>query len=521
MTISEGSIAAGNSVETSQAEFGSSVTRLGRKPFIVASYDPSKTGVIPNVLKEFQSADEVGAYSGFGFMSHMMASGFTRGWGANGKFFMILQEEESEWVKAAGSVSFEGTAGESKTLHGYISGIHTKTSVVKGMTPAQICTAFVATINGDKNLPVTAVVNGSVNTKADLTAKSKGLFGNGITIEFNLGLNETFPSLVVPTVVSMSGGTGVPDISDALNSLGTGALQNDDHMTCGAHGYELDTDTLDACDEYNGTSVTHTGNHDGEVSKFFQMITAANVAGSDGKTTIEAVTDLRVNDMTNCCVWRPGSPNHPAVIAATALGVVERQRIDHPESTYVDLELPGIMPGEKTDDYTGNSNLDDCVKNGISTTKRVGSKVVLQDVVTFFRPDSVSINSNSYRSMRNQAVIQNMAYNCKTRFNSEKWKNITIVKDKSQVTDNTARIKARMKSDVIGELISLVTGFAGIGFCFDKNFTIKLLTKKPDEYVSIRPGGKGFNYQLPFVLSGEGGIISGTIFVDSNVSVVA
>lgn len=513
MTIAPNSIAAGVSTRIDQATFAPAVTRLERKPLIIGTFDESKTGITANTKYTIVSPDQAGSLFGFGFELHRMVRAFMRIWG-NSAITVIPVAQTS--VQATIEVSITGTATENGTLPLYIAGESVPVTVVKDDDGSAVVINAAAEITGTKELPVTGAPDGVTTTQLNLTSKSEGVWGNYITVETALGLNEEIPAGLTVSITLNDDGVGTPDISDALDALGTGANQNEDWYTLLCHSCLLDTTSLDLISAYNGNADDQTGNHDGEVGRFFQAVTADVTAGTAGLTALQAITDNRKSDMTNAVVWRPGSFSHPIEIACVAGALRERKAIATPEQNYVDDSMPGILPGLDTDDYNGNANLDIAVKSGISTTKKVGSNTTMQDFVTMYRPDSVPVESNIWRSMRHQAVSQNIVNGNDTRFNLEKWKNVTIVADTAKVTDLTAKQKARDVLAVVGELVNLARSYMSLGFLYDDKFTIDLITGDPASYVQIRDGGKGFDYVMPVVYSGEGGIVTGVIQADAN-----
>lgn len=512
MTISPSSIAAGVSTMIEGATFSPAATRLDRKPLLIGTYDSSKTAIVADQKYFVNSADEVGSLFGFGYELHRMSRAFVRGWGSAG--FTVVPVTETS-AAATITISIVGTATETRPLDLYFAGDHAPTDVIKDDDGAAVVAKLNTVIANDINLPVSSVIN-ATPTQLDVTVKSDGVWGNYVTAIANLGLNQQVPAGLTLTITHNDDGAGTPDIEDALNGLGTGTNQNEDFYTGLAHSCLLDTTSLDLLTAYNGSADNETGNHDGEIGRFFQAVTGDVTAGSSGYTALKAITDLRKDDMTNAVVWRPGSPNHPVEIACVALGIREKKAIATPEQNYVDDDLPGIWPGDDTDDYNGNQNLDLAVKAGITTTKKSGTSSLMQDFVTMYRPNSVPVESNIWRSMRHQAVSQNIVWNNMNRFKIEKWKNITIVEDISKVTDIVAKQKARDIDGVVGELISLARQYEGLGFLYNSTFTIDTILADIPSYVQIRAGGKGFDYVMPVIYSGEGGIITGLIKADAN-----
>jgi phage tail sheath gpL-like len=514
MSISTTSRAAGNAAWLHGASFNPSTGRLDRKPILFGTFDPSKTAITANAIYSIKSAEHAGALFGFGFQLHRMAMAFFRNW--NGSQIDVIPITETS-AAADGTITYSGTATETKTLKLYIAGDLVPVSVTKDMTAAQTATAVAAAITADKNLPVTAVVNGSVTTQVDLTSKSEGLWGNGITVDHCIGFQEAMPAGITAVVVAMADGAGTPVLTSAIAALGSGTHQNERWYTAGVNGGGLETTPMDALSVYNGEGDTESGNHDGEVGRFFYFLNGYTDAEEGDLATLQALTALRKEDRTNGVVYVPGSPSHPVEIACAAMAKREKMSVKHPETTVVDEILTGIIPGSDTDDFNGNTNLDvQCVKQGISTVRKDGSYVKLQNLVTFYRPDSVSFASNIWASICSLTKSQNIQEMNKSRFDLEKWKNISIVADKTKVTDITAKQKARDIDDVMGELISLARAYEKMAFLYNAKFTIDKITGSPSSYITIREGGTGFNYVFPVVYSGEGGITSGEIQADAN-----
>jgi phage tail sheath gpL-like len=512
MSIAPNSLAAGVSTRMQQATFSPRPTRLTRKPLIIGSYDQSKTGITANTVYTVNSGDHAGSLFGFGFeITRMVRAAYNAGWVGTIDVIPVAETGDNATI----TVSATGTITKSGTLYCYIGGDLVRVSLSKDNTATNVIAAINTAIGNDKYLPVTSVVN-ATPTQLDVTVKSDGVFGNGVVFALNLGPGEETPEGLTLTITHNDDGTGLPDITNALNALGTGTNRNENHYTCISHACGIDTTSLGLLSSYNGSSSDKTGCHDGEIGRFFQAVTGSVLAGSAGLTTIRVVTDALTEDMTNAVVWRPGSQSHYAELATVAMIKRELKAIATPEQNYVNDILIGIWPGDDTDDYNGNANLDIAVKAGVSTTSKDGIYSRMQDFVTMYRPDSVPVESNIWRSMRHQAVSQNIAWGNMTRFKLDKWLNITIVLDVTEVRDNIARLKARDKKAVAGELVSLAKSYGEFGFLYSSRFTIDTILNDIDSYISVRPGGKGFDYIFPVVYSGESGIISGVIMADAN-----
>lgn len=129
--------------------------------------------------------------------------------------------DDAAGVKASGSISISGSATASGTLVLYVGGRYQiKTKVTAGMTAAQVATALVAALGDEPDLALTAVIDGEVASKVNLSAKNAGDAANTISLRFNYYTGEETPAGIALAVVQMAGGTGNPDIDDVFAAIG-------------------------------------------------------------------------------------------------------------------------------------------------------------------------------------------------------------------------------------------------------------------------------------------------------------
>ncbi|MCK5603576.1 hypothetical protein KAR91_16950, partial [Candidatus Pacearchaeota archaeon] len=225
-------------------------------------------------------------------------------------------------------------------------------------------------------------------------------------------------------------------------------------------------------------------------------------------------------DRTNGIICVPGSPNHPAEIAAVAMGVMEKINNNRAAESFIGKSLPTIIPGANNSDRWTNEydNRESALRSGISPTIVKNNAVIMQNVATFYHPDNVAVESNSYRSQRNISIIQNVVFNNRLNFEGEKWQGIIIVADIAKVTNSIDRQKARDRGTVIDDLLALTEEYEGHAWIYSASFTVAQLQSDPT-LVALRAGGTGFNVFLPLVLSGEGGIFDIVTQVDTSLAV--
>lgn len=517
--ISGSSLAAGVGVAVDNQQFKPTAGVLPRKIVIVGTPDPAKN-LDPNIPILVTSPADVGAKAGFGFMLHRLAVQAFRGSGGI-ETWIIPQDEAGGAAQSAGNIAFVASGLQAGTIYLYIAGLAVPVNVSEGDTAEEIAAAVVAAINADQDLPVTATQgeSGSEN-EVDLESKSAGPWGDAISIRFNIGVGESFPTgLTSATVTNMTGGSGTPDIQDALDGLGTGDNANEMYCTDFIHGYGNVTGVLNAIRDYVGAGNAQIGLYDSLVGRPFRSLIGNVTPGSGGLSALVALGNGRKTDRANGVIAVPDSANHPQEIAAQAMGHMARINNVRAEENYLDVILIGVDPGDTADRWTSDyDSRDTAVKAGVSPTMTKSGAVVMQNVVSFYHPDSVPVTSNGYRSMRNISILQNILAATRVNFEQEKWKGISIVADVTQVGNVTSRLKARDVNAVKDDLVALAQSFYDNAWIFTDSFTIAEL-KKPDS-VTVRVGGDGFLWVMKVVLSGEGNIIDGLVQFDTSIAVL-
>jgi len=515
MTINENSIAAANAASVVNVPLQAESEILARKILLIGTGDPAY--VNGNERTAVRSAEEVAALTGVGYMLHRKAIALFNF--AHGTAIEFIQQQEAAGDAADGSIDFATSAAVlAGTLALYISNDRVPVAISVGATPDEIATAVVAAIQKYPNLPITAEVDGAVLSQVNFTSKSKGPFGNDISLSVNNRKGETLPFGVGLAIVEMTGGNGVPIIQTVLDDLGTGDAANEDHYTaiC-ASGYGSDATTLDAIANYVGQGNTPVGLYSKTVKRPFRALFGDNAPEMDGLDALIVISDQRKNDRSQGVLCIPGSLSHPAEFAAAAIGDMEHVSSYRAEEPYTNRKLYGFHPGAAADRWTKDYDVRDlAVKSGISPTMVEDNTVLLQNVVSFFRPIEVPVKSNAYRSMRNIAIIQNMLDTISRRFRTERWTGTSIVKDVLRVKNVASRKKAKSVSLFLDELISIASAFEERAWIFDADYTIDALAK-PGAVV-LRENGSGFDAEMEVRFSGVGDITDVTVKMDTSLA---
>jgi len=512
LDVTSKAAAVGSSVDN--VSFQPAAENVPRKILIIATYDPLKTSVVDEVPVDVLSPEDAGDKFEFGFMAHRLAvQAFAGGQGI--PVTIQPQAEAGGAVAATGEVDFAGTTGVlAGTLHMYLGGVYTPVAVTDAMTIELLTDACVAAITAKKELAVSGAKH--VTTfELDLTSKSKGTWGNFISIAFNLAAGQVLPTGVVAAVTDMASGANDPDITDALDGLGTGDDANEEFFTDVVHGYGMVAAVMDKILTYVGPGDTKTGLYAKTVSRPFRVLTGDTVAGSAGLTAALVISDARLTDRANGVISVPDSESHPSEIAAQTIGHMARINQVRGAQHYVDIQLIGIWPGTQADRWTSDyDNRDIAVNGGISPTRVKSGSVFLQNVVTYYRPASVPVDSNGYREMVNISKIQNMMHTQRELFEQEKWQGISIVTDVVKVTSTVDRAKARDIDAVKDDLVGLYKAWEAKAWIAEAAFSIDAL--KEAGAVTVRSASDGFNMTTKAVLSGVANIYDATIEFDTS-----
>lgn len=493
--------AAGVGIGVQNKNFQPVAQVLERKIGLIGTYDPLKTLVVDEVPARVLSAQQVGAEYGFGFMLHALAVELFKG--SQGIEVYVIPQTETG-TQAAGDATFTASSVEAGSVPMYLGNVPVFFDIIADETSDDVATKAVAAIVAKLDeLMVTAAV-GTPPNKVDFTAKSKGIFGNDISIKFALKEGEALPAGLSVVITDMATGTGTPDITDALNGLGTGDNANEINITDVVHGYGNDATTvLDVIRAYVGAGNGFVGLYAKTVARPFRCLGGGNAAGSGGLTALLAISNARKDDRASGIIAVPGSASHPSLIAAQAIGHMARINHVRAEENYAGVALIGVDPGATSDRWTSEyTDRDTAVKDGISPTLVEDGVVLMQNIMSFYHPDDVPVDSNGYASMRNISIVQNILNTIGINFRTEKWQGITIVSDVSKVTVPRSRAKARSIVSVKEDYVFLFTSFASNAWIYEAAFSINKL--KEAGSVIIRSGGNGFDVIAKILLSGEG-----------------
>jgi len=481
-----------------------SASNLRRKIWLIASYDPAKTGVNDDVPKEYLNANQVGDELGYGFSAHYLATQAFK-YGSGVSVWITPQKEASGATAATCTLTVTASNALAGTLHLFVNDDGVDVPVSKSESAADIAAAIVAKVNADHSLPVTAANTAAVVT---FTAKSKGTFGLGIKISVNLGLNQTLPSGVTVAITSMTGGATDPDIQDALDGNGTGDASNTIGATDGAYSYKTTADILSKIATWVGLGDTAINCWAPTVGKPVRFVSVSTEAGSTGYNNMKTITDGAVYDRANAYVGAPDAYGHPAALATAITSIAAQINQAVPHDSYVG-EIINTYVG--TDRWTdAGTSRQSAIAAGISCTRVVNGQLTIDGMVSLYRPSSIPENNNAYRAWRNISIFQNIlkhyldVWAARPRF--------TIVEDIAEV-DPQDKPYVLDINGVKGIVAKAIKAWKRRAWIFESDNAIK------NQTVTLRTANNGFDITIPIILSGEGVVSNTVIYADINLTV--
>lgn len=167
-----------------------------------------------NQIYSLTSADQAKGLFGQGSVLHLMA----RKWFQNNTTSSLKAVAMADTgAAAAGSLTVTGPATAAGTIKIYIAGQLVQVTVASGDAQNTIAAAIDAAINALPDLPVSSTVATNVVT---VTSKHTGEVGNDIKMFLNLFDGEVLPAGVAVTPVQLTGGTGVPSLTNVIAAMG-------------------------------------------------------------------------------------------------------------------------------------------------------------------------------------------------------------------------------------------------------------------------------------------------------------
>ena len=181
---------------------------------LIGTASPGSSGPVDEVVQMFSDSD--GEQWGAG---GMLDRGVSQAISANSSIpVYAIALTDTAGSKSEQAITWPaGVATANSTLHMYIGGQYTPVAIEEGDDQDDVATKVGAAVDAKTSLPMAekAVVAALVT----LEAKFSGEAGDSISIQFNRGIKEAFPSGIGAPAVVPSAGSGDPSIVPAIAAI--------------------------------------------------------------------------------------------------------------------------------------------------------------------------------------------------------------------------------------------------------------------------------------------------------------
>lgn len=382
----------GQYIEIDGSRADSGTQPIPRKIVIVGQKLPAGTAVteVPTEVA-VATADQVVQLGGRGSLLAQMAVEVFR---ANpyGKFSIIAAADLEAGTVATGEIAVTGPAAESGTIALYIDGTKVSVGVTKGDTAAQVATNIGAQIAANLDLPLTAAVDGVVNSKVNLTARHKGECGNDIDVRANFYLGEQLPAGVALAITAMAGGTGNPDVGPLL-----AAIKGDDRLVLispWTDATNIGKIEADFAERYGPMKQQESHCFAAKSGTYAQLNTYGAGRNSPHVTILT----------------REGSMVAPWRLAASVAGLAAMRGSADPARPFFGMVLPGIpAPAEK--DRFDQPTRNNLLKAGISTFRYgTDGTTMIEMIVTTYKTNSMGVPTRAYFKLQSKWTADYFRY---------------------------------------------------------------------------------------------------------------
>jgi phage tail sheath gpL-like len=350
----------------------SSIPQNWRMPLYWVEVDPSMAGyprsrltslligyklttapALVNVPIPIPSQADARALFGAGSMLDNMVESFTRNNFAQ-ELWVVPIAEPAAGVQATGSITVTTPATQAGTLPVYISGRRVQVFVDEGELAGPVASKICAAINADISMPVIATQATTDAALITLKCKWKGSTGNDIDVRFayggllaaekipvGLGLTLVPAPPVGSTGTKLAGGTGTPDITQALTNLG------DEIYEYVATGFTDSTTLAHLEEEYGFSDLGRWGWLRQLYGHIFSAVRGAGASDQWGYTELMIYGPNNNSGVVSLMAVETHSPTPIWNWAAAYAAKAARALLNDPARPLQTLELEGCLPAPK------------------------------------------------------------------------------------------------------------------------------------------------------------------------------
>ncbi|MEX0732842.1 MAG: phage tail sheath subtilisin-like domain-containing protein [Aquisalimonadaceae bacterium] len=308
----------------------------------------------------------------------------------------IALDDDVAGVAADGSLTVTGPATRAGTMSLYIAGYRVRVGVASGDSDEDVAQAIVDAIGEDTRLPVTAEVDGTEAKQVNLTARWAGETGNDIDVRLSARGEDTVQGVSVE-ITALSGGSGNPDLADAIAALGS---EQWNWIACPY----TDTASLDALtaelDERWGP---------------MRQIGGRAFAAYRGTHSETGTFGSALNSPHLTVMGTGTAPSPTWLWAATNAATAGQALANDPARPLQTLELPGLMGPKQSQRFTdAERNL--LLFDGIATYRVAtdGTVLIERQVTTYQETDS-GVTSDAYLDINTPETLERIRYDQRAR----------------------------------------------------------------------------------------------------------
>jgi len=283
-------------------------------------------------------------------------------------------EDSVAGAHASATATFTGTATAAGTIYLFVAGRRVDVGIASADTADVMATKAAAAITAKTDLPVSAVAAAAVVT---LTAKNAGEAGNGLDVRANYFDGQILPAGVTIAFTPFAGGSGNPDIANALAAIGAEWFQVWGVAYTDTANLEALTNELNARFQWD------------------QEIEAHAFTAARGTVGSLATLGNGQNSPHLGIIMANNEPMPAYEKAAEVMAIAGKYAAIDPARPLQNINFNWCLPpqvGERFTDAERNSLLFD----GIATTKVVVSDMVAERLITTYQINAAGAEDISY-----------------------------------------------------------------------------------------------------------------------------
>lgn len=370
--------------------------------------------------------------------------------------WVVPIEDPSAGTAAKGTVTVTGTATESGTISLYVAGKLVQIGVALGDEATDVAEAIETVINAELELPVTASAAEGVVT---VTCRHKGTIGNDIDLRTNYYSSQKDVQGISVVCVSCTGGSGTPDIDDAIAALDEKQYNT---MICAW----ADDTVLAALEAELDKRWGPMYQNDGHLHVGFR--------GTVG----EINTKLGTRNSPHVTVWtaEAGGEPEPVYLKAALAGATCAYYLNiDPARPVQTLVLTGRLPAAESVRFIREERNNILSYGGATTKVDAGGNVVIERAVTTYTQNSSGLTDPSYRDIETMATLSRLRYQVRARI-SQKFPRHKLCGDETEIPPGQAMVSPKL---IKAELVALHKDWVDAGLVEDtEEFKNELIVER-------------------------------------------